>query len=42
MKPFLFLLGLIVVIGGMTVTTIRNQNKLMRDLLGLKKRQLFA
>lgn len=36
MKPFLFLLGLIVVLGGLTLTTIRNITRLRKDFLGLK------
>jgi hypothetical protein len=35
LKPFLFLLGLIVVIAGLLVTTLRNQTVLMRKLVGM-------
>jgi hypothetical protein len=36
MKPFMFLLGLIVVLGGLTITTIRTVNKLRTQVLSLK------
>jgi hypothetical protein len=42
LKPFLFLLGLIVVLAGLLGTTIRNQNKLMRRFVGVKQHEVFA
>lgn len=36
MKPFLFLLSLITVVAGLTVTVMRKQNKLMKLFMGLK------
>ena len=34
MKPFLFLLGLIMVMSGLLFTMIRNQNRLMNKIIG--------
>jgi hypothetical protein len=35
MKPFLFLLGLVVILFGLLATVIATQNRLMRKLAGL-------